>query len=40
MESAELFTFELRIAVIVIKAKTASNDGAVAEIAKSDSEKI
>lgn len=39
VESAELFTCEMSIAVIVIKAKTAPDDGAVAKIPKSDSEK-
>lgn len=36
--SAELFTCEMSIAVIVIKAKTAPNNRALAEIPKSDSE--
>lgn len=39
MESAELFTCEMSIAVIVIKAKTPPDDGAVAKIPKSNSEK-
>lgn len=40
VESAEPFTCEMSVAVIVIKAKPASNDGAVAEIPKSDYEKL
>lgn len=40
VESAEPFTCEMSAAVIVIKAKTAPNDEAVAEIPKSDYEKL
>lgn len=40
VESAEPFTCEMSVAVIVIKAKPAPNDGAVAEIPKSDYEKL
>lgn len=36
MESAELFTCEMSVAVIVIEAKTAPDDGVEAEIPKSD----